>query len=120
MVQGGLIIGFDSDPPDIFQRQVLFIQSTGIVTAMVGMLQAMPGTKLYDRMEKAGRFSGGASGDNVALSTNILPVMGLERLKDGYSEIMKRIYEPPLIGFGVILWHVFSQNDGNLSTFIDR
>lgn len=94
MVQGGFIVGFDSDPPDIFNRQVNFIQSTGIVTAMVGMLQAMPGTKLYDRMEKEGRLAGRPSGDNVALTTNILPVMGLERLKEGYKEIMKHIYEP--------------------------
>jgi radical SAM superfamily enzyme YgiQ (UPF0313 family) len=94
IVQGGFIVGFDSDPPDIFQRQIDFIQSSGIVTAMVGTLQAMPGTRLYERLQREGRLAGQTTGDNVASSTNILPKMGLERLKAGYREIMTRIYEP--------------------------
>jgi radical SAM superfamily enzyme YgiQ (UPF0313 family) len=94
IVQGGFIVGFDSDPPDIFQRQIDFIQSSGIVTAMVGTLQAMPGTRLYERLQREGRLIGQTTGDNVASSTNILPRMGLERLKAGYREIMTRIYEP--------------------------
>ena len=57
-VQGGFIIGFDNDTPSIFQRQIDFIQKSGIVTAMVGLLQAPMGTRLYKRME-AGRPAGG-------------------------------------------------------------
>ena len=51
-VMGGFIVGFDSDKPSIFQRQIDFIQKSGIVTAMVGMLQAPPGTRLFDRLQR--------------------------------------------------------------------
>ncbi|NTV98769.1 MAG: B12-binding domain-containing radical SAM protein, partial [Chlorobiaceae bacterium] len=51
-VQGGFIVGFDTDTNSIFQKQIEFIQNSGIVTAMVGILQALPGTKLYERMKR--------------------------------------------------------------------
>jgi len=93
-VQGGFIVGFDNDLPSIFQRQIDFIQSSGIVTAMVGMLQAPPGTRLYERMKREGRLSAEHSGDNVDGSTNIIPVMSLATLKDGYRRILDNIYAP--------------------------
>ena len=64
-VQGGFIIGFDSDTPSIFQRQIEFIQKSGIVMAMVGLLQAPPGTRLYERLKGEGRLLDQLSGDNV-------------------------------------------------------
>lgn len=93
-VQGGFIVGFDHDSPSIFQRQIDFIQGSGIVTAMVGLLQAPPGTRLFDRMKKEGRLDTAASGDNADGTTNIIPTMGLERLKEGYQKILKQIYAP--------------------------
>lgn len=93
-VMGGFIVGFDSDTPSIFQRQIDFIQQSGIVTAMVGMLQAPPGTKLFDRMNTERRVIKEFSGDNVDGTTNIIPLMGMERLKDGYQAIMKQLYSP--------------------------
>jgi radical SAM superfamily enzyme YgiQ (UPF0313 family) len=93
-VQGGFIVGFDHDRPSIFQRQIDFIQSSGIVTAMVGMLQAPPGTRLYERMKREGRLQGEGSGDNVDGTTNIRPVMSLEALKEGYKRILDHIYAP--------------------------
>jgi radical SAM superfamily enzyme YgiQ (UPF0313 family) len=92
-VQGGFIVGFDSDKPSIFQRQIDFIQQSGIVTAMVGMLQAPAGTKLYERMEKEGRLLAGMSG-NTDGTTNIIPRMGLDLLSDGYRRIIGHIYAP--------------------------
>ncbi|RLB10601.1 MAG: B12-binding domain-containing radical SAM protein, partial [Deltaproteobacteria bacterium] len=91
-VQAGFIVGFDSDPPDIFQRQVKFIQESGIVTAMVGILQAPAGTKLYERLKKEGRILGSMTGDNVDGSTNIIPKMGMDTLIRGYKYIMQNIY----------------------------
>ena len=44
-VMAGFIVGFDNDPEDIFDRQVNFIQESAIPLAMVGLLQALPGTQ---------------------------------------------------------------------------
>jgi len=93
-VQAGFIVGFDHDGPSIFQRQIDFIQKSGIVTAMVGMLQAPPGTRLFERMHRAGRIRGEASGDNVDGTTNIAPAMGFDTLVDGYRAILEHIYSP--------------------------
>lgn len=93
-VMGGFIVGFDSDPPSIFQRQIDFIQKSGVVTAMVGLLQAPPGTRLFKRLVKENRVNTEFSGDNVDGRTNIIPAMGLVKLTDGYREIMKQIYSP--------------------------
>jgi len=93
-VMGGFIVGFDNDTTSIFQRQIEFIQNSGIVTAMVGMLQAPYGTQLYARMEKEGRLVHEMSGDNADGSTNIIPRMGLETLSAGYRQVVHEIYSP--------------------------
>jgi len=93
-VMGGFIVGFDSDRPSIFQRQIDFIQKSSIVTAMVGMLQAPPGTQLFERLKGEQRLTGSFSGDNVDGTTNIIPAMGLQRLVEGYRAIMRQIYSP--------------------------
>ncbi|MHB1306862.1 MAG: B12-binding domain-containing radical SAM protein [Limisphaerales bacterium] len=93
-VQGGFIVGFDSDTPSVFQRQLEFIQTSGIVTAMVGMLQAIPGTKLYQRLNLQGRLLGCTSGNNVDGTTNFTPGMSLETLRDGYRGLMRHLYSP--------------------------
>jgi len=93
-VQGGFIVGFDSDTPSIFERQIEFIQKSGIVTAMVGLLQAPPGTKLYQRMKNERRLLGPMLGDNVDGGTNIIPRMNVDALKEGHARILKTIYSP--------------------------
>ena len=93
-VQGGFIVGFDHDTPSIFQRQIDFIQKSGIVTAMVGLLQAPLGTRLYERLEREGRLLGQMSGDNADSTTNIVPAMSLDALRDGYKNILRHIYSP--------------------------
>ena len=91
-VQGGFIVGFDSDPLSIFERQISFIQRSGIVTAMVGLLNAPPGTKLYQRLKKENRLLPGGSGDNTDGTTNFIPKMNYEILVNGYKNIVKTIY----------------------------
>ncbi len=92
-VQGGFIVGFDSDTPSIFQRQIDFIQKSGIVTAMVGLLQAPAGTKLYQRMKNENRLAGFCSSNDDG-TTNIIPRMELKALCDGYKKILCHIYAP--------------------------
>jgi len=92
-VQGGFIVGFDSDTRSIFQRQIEFIQKSGIVTAMVGLLQAPQGTKLYDRLKKEGRLIGQMSG-NTDGTTNILTRMDFHLLHEGYVSLMSTLYSP--------------------------
>jgi radical SAM superfamily enzyme YgiQ (UPF0313 family) len=93
-VQGGFIVGFDSDTPAIFQQQMDFIQKSGIVTAMVGLLQAPYGTQLYERMKHEGRLTDEMSGDNVDGRTNIIPRMGLDTLREGYKKLLDQLYSP--------------------------
>src|ERR1039457_7061327 len=93
-VHGGFIVGFDSDPPSIFDKQIRFIQECGIVTAMVGLLSAMRGTRLYHRLAREGRLLGDASSNNTALDLNFVPRMKREALLAGYRTILETIYLP--------------------------
>jgi radical SAM superfamily enzyme YgiQ (UPF0313 family) len=93
-VQGGFIVGFDSDPLSIFKSQIDFIQKSGIVTAMVGVLMAPPETRLYKRLKKEDRILPKGSGDNTDGSTNFIPKMGREALTRGYKHVVDTIYAP--------------------------
>lgn len=93
-VHGGFIVGFDSDTPAIFGTQMRFIQESGIVTAMVGVLSAMRGTRLHQRLEREGRLLGEASGSNTSVDLNFVPRMDSELLISGYREILSFIYAP--------------------------
>ena len=97
-VMGGFIIGFDSDPPDVFQRQVNFIQKNGIVTAMIGLLTAIPGTRLHSRLESEGRMLFNSSGDNtdVSGSLNFITRMDRTKLIEGYRWAMNSVYSPEM------------------------
>lgn len=93
-VYAGFIVGFDGDTLSTFQRQIDFIQRSGIVTAMVGMLQAPPGTRLHARMAREGRLLGEMTGDNVDGTTNLSPSMGLDVLREHYRALLGNIYSP--------------------------
>ncbi len=93
-VQGGFIVGFDSDPPSIFDRVIDFVQKSKIVTAMVGLLNAPIGTRLYQRLSKEGRMKDGFTGVNTDLSINFIPKMDYKKLIEGYKKIVNTIYSP--------------------------
>ena len=91
-VMGGFILGFDTDRDDIFDRMVEFIQNSGIPVAMVGLLQAMPGTQLFRRLRREGRILDAGYGDNTGDKLNFLPRMNVATLVEGYRSVLKRIY----------------------------
>lgn len=93
-VQGGFIVGFDNDPPSIFEKQIDFIQKSGIVTAMVGLLNVLKGTGLYQRLQLESRILKEGSGNNTDFTLNFIPKMPREMLVSGYQKIIKTIYAP--------------------------
>lgn len=93
-VMGGFIVGFDNDQPDVFKRQFEFIQRSGVVTAMVGLLSALPQTRLYQRLKREGRLETKSSGNNTDATLNFQPKLNREFLQTGYRELMKKLYEP--------------------------
>ena len=92
IVSGGFIVGFDHDPPTIFEQQIQFIQKTGIVTAMVGLLNAPSGTRLFRRLKSENRLLNMFSGDNMDGSINFIPKMDTQKLTAGYKKILTTIY----------------------------
>lgn len=93
-VMGGFIVGFDSDVADIFKRQFDFIQRSGVAIAMVGLLTALPRTKLWLRLKREGRLEQESSGNNTQAVLNFVPKLNREYLQQGYRELMRRLYEP--------------------------
>ena len=91
-VSAGFIVGFDSDSPSIFQRQIDFIQQSGIVTAMVGLLNAPKNTRLYQRLKAENRLTIEATGNNTDSSMNFIPKMNYKELMEGYKKIIQNIY----------------------------
>ena len=92
-VSGGFIVGFDSDTSSVFQRQIDFIQKSGIVSAMVGLLNAPKNTRLYKQMEEENRLTVDATGSNTDYTMNFIPKMDNRKLQEGYRHIINNIYK---------------------------
>jgi radical SAM superfamily enzyme YgiQ (UPF0313 family) len=94
-VTGGFIVGFDSDPEDIADRQIEFIRDSGITTAMVGLLTALPNTQLYRRLQAENRILGESKGNNThLLEVNFVPQMEKAALIAAYVKVLTTIYDP--------------------------
>ncbi len=91
-VYGGFIVGFDSDDETIFESQLKFIQDAGIVVASVGLLNALPGTKLYSRLKSENRLTNESSGNNTDFTTNFIPKMDKEFLISEYKNLLLSLY----------------------------
>ena len=94
-VNAGFILGFDSDKETVFKNQIDFIQKSGIVAAMVGLLNVSPKSRLHDRLKKANRLvdnKEGSSGNTSELfDLNFIPIMNANTLIDGHLEVLKTI-----------------------------
>ena len=93
-VMGGFIVGFDSDRSDIFKQQFEFIQRSGVATAMVGLLTALPQTRLWKRLKREGRLEAESSGNNTDAVLNFKPKLNREFLQAGYRDLVRKLYEP--------------------------
>ncbi|MFH0978833.1 MAG: DUF4070 domain-containing protein [Candidatus Woesearchaeota archaeon] len=93
-VAAGFIVGFDNDPSNIFKTQIKFIQEIGVVTAMVGLLNVLPQTRLWHRLKAEGRLLHAATGENTDGTINFVPKMKEAKLIQGYKEIISTIYTP--------------------------
>ncbi|MDD5290033.1 MAG: DUF4070 domain-containing protein [Patescibacteria group bacterium] len=91
-VAGGFIVGFDNDQASIFQKQIDFIKKSGIITAMVGLLNVPKNTGIYHRLKKENRLIKDFTGNNTDLSLNFIPKMDSAKLIEGYQKILKEIY----------------------------
>jgi radical SAM superfamily enzyme YgiQ (UPF0313 family) len=91
-VQAGFIVGFDSDKPGVFDRMIRLIQDSGVVTAMVGLLNAPRGTKLYKKLMSENRLSKLPTGDNMDYTMNFIPKMDIHELLGGYQKVLNTIY----------------------------
>jgi len=99
-VSGGFIVGFDEDTDDIFDRQIEFIREAGIPVAMVGILNAIEGTELYDRLRREGRLLEESVGNNTHdFEANFVTRMPAERLAEGYRHVLGTLYDPTLREF---------------------
>jgi len=101
-VTGGFIVGFDHDTPKIFDEMIHFIQNSGIVTAMVGLLNAPIGTKLYHRLIRENRFLKYPTGSNTDFTINFIPKMNYHDLLKGYQKILSTIYSPKYYYYRVL------------------
>jgi len=93
-VMAGFIVGFDNDPPDVFERQIQFIREAAIPLSMVGLLTALPNTQLWRRLKNEGRLLRQSLGSNTLLDLNFIPKMDTECLLEGYKRILETIYSP--------------------------
>jgi radical SAM superfamily enzyme YgiQ (UPF0313 family) len=93
-VMAGFIVGFDNDPPNVFERQIQFIREAAIPLSMVGLLTALPNTQLWRRLKTEGRLLKQSLGSNTLVDLNFIPKMDKQQLIDGYKRILQTIYSP--------------------------
>jgi radical SAM superfamily enzyme YgiQ (UPF0313 family) len=92
-VYAGFIVGFDTDGPDIFERQLAFISGLPVARAMVNLLTALPGTQLWRRLDREGRLRGNPSGDSFE-RPNYVPALDERSLLAGYRRLLAALYAP--------------------------
>ncbi|MBI5525817.1 MAG: B12-binding domain-containing radical SAM protein, partial [Deltaproteobacteria bacterium] len=92
-VMAGFIIGFDGETAGTGERIVRFVEQTAIPTAFFSMLQALPGTALWQRLEREGRLCGEA-GVNQNSLMNFEPTRPLAEVAQEYVRSFHEIYDP--------------------------
>ncbi len=91
-VSGGFILGFDNDTQSVFEKQIDFIRESGIISAMVGLLNAPKKTRLYKRLLNEDRITNEFTGNNTDFILNFIPKMDKRLLIEGYKKVINGIY----------------------------
>ena len=94
-VQGGFILGLDSDDEGVFDAQIEFIQQAGIPVAPIYLLTALRGTDMYERLRAEDRLLDKAIGTN-AMTLNFKSELDPRTLLDGYRRVTATLYDPTL------------------------
>ncbi len=101
IVNGGYIIGFDSESPGIADNMISSIQSSGICMAMLGLLYALPNTQLSRRLESEGRLFQNASKeitesdiDQTTGGLNFITKKPRIEILNNYLRVIEHIYNP--------------------------
>ncbi len=97
-VMAGFILGFDGEKTGAGDRIIDFVETTAIPNAMFGLLQALPNTALWHRLEKEGRLleidQKGNTGNQTTSLTNFIPTRPIEELASEYVNCFWKLYEP--------------------------
>ncbi|MEL6223960.1 MAG: DUF4070 domain-containing protein [Cyanobacteria bacterium J06627_8] len=93
-VIAGFIIGFDGEKSGAGQRIVEFAEITGIPTTTFAMLQALPHTALWHRLEKEGRLREKDGNINQTTLMNFVPTRPVEDIAQEYIDAFRQLYEP--------------------------
>jgi len=95
-VMAGFILGFDGERSGAGDRIIDFVEATAIPKAMFGMLQALPNTALWHRLQKEGRLveeNQETQGHQMALM-NFIPTRPPQELAREYASCFWELYEP--------------------------
>ncbi|MGK7937933.1 MAG: B12-binding domain-containing radical SAM protein [Xenococcaceae cyanobacterium] len=91
----GFIVGFDGEKKGASERIINFVEDAAIPTAMFGMLQALPNTALWHRLEKEERLLKSDKQDiNQTTLLNFVPTRPIEDIANEYIETFWKLYDP--------------------------
>lgn len=93
-IMAGFIIGFDGEKTGAGDRIIDFVEQTAIPTAVFGMLQALPHTALWYRLEKEGRLLNTSMDGNQMALMNFTPTRPVEEIAREYVHAFCTLYEP--------------------------
>lgn len=93
-VTSGFIVGFDGEKSGAGDRIVQFAEKTGIPLALFSMLQALPDTALWHRLEKEDRLLGESGDVNQTTLMNFIPTRSVEEIAREFVEGFWKLYDP--------------------------
>ena len=88
-VVSGIIMGLDTDDRETPERILDFVDASQIPLLTINLLQALPRTRLWDRLEAEGRIT-----DDESLESNVVFRQPYRQVVDGWRECMAKVYEP--------------------------